>query len=150
MDYLITDVVTSPLELVSQYSEKLAYMPYTYFIGDHKQMFPHLKERIIVSDKSQQHCNLLDNVAVINATDISPLIQNTGIKEVVEIVKTSQPMEISLKVAELPTKNPIETMIASGQIQTSVNGLVLQNGELAIVLKLLIAKQSIYLSDCYN
>lgn len=36
MDYLITDEVTSPVELASQYSEKLAYMPHTYFIGDHK------------------------------------------------------------------------------------------------------------------
>lgn len=43
MDYIVTDAVTSPLELAAQYSEKLAYMPYTYFIGDHKQMFPHLK-----------------------------------------------------------------------------------------------------------
>jgi protein O-GlcNAc transferase len=51
MDYLITDVVTSPLELASQYSEKLAYMPHTYFIGDHRQMFPHLKERVILTDK---------------------------------------------------------------------------------------------------
>lgn len=51
MDYIITDKVTSPLELASQYSEKLAYMPYTYFIGDHKQMFPHLKERLIVAEK---------------------------------------------------------------------------------------------------
>lgn len=51
MDYLITDAVTSPLELSHQYSEKLAFMPHTYFIGDHKQMFPHLKERLIVSDK---------------------------------------------------------------------------------------------------
>lgn len=51
MDYLITDAVTSPLHLAHQYIEKLAYMPFTYFIGDHKQMFPHLKERIIVADK---------------------------------------------------------------------------------------------------
>ena len=29
MDYIITDKQTSPLELASQYSEKLAYMPNT-------------------------------------------------------------------------------------------------------------------------
>ncbi len=51
MDYIITDKVTSPMELASQYSEKLAYMPHTYFIGDHKQMFPHLKERLVVAEK---------------------------------------------------------------------------------------------------
>lgn len=42
MDYIVTDKVTSPLELADQYSEKLAYMPHTFFVGDHKQMFPHL------------------------------------------------------------------------------------------------------------
>lgn len=45
MDYIITDAQTSPLRLASQYSEKIAYMPNTFFIGDHKQMFPHLKVR---------------------------------------------------------------------------------------------------------
>uniref|UniRef100_H2Y6P7 UDP-N-acetylglucosamine--peptide N-acetylglucosaminyltransferase 110 kDa subunit n=1 Tax=Ciona savignyi TaxID=51511 RepID=H2Y6P7_CIOSA len=46
MDYIITDMVTSPFELKDQYSEKLAYMPNTFFIGDHAQMFPHLKVRL--------------------------------------------------------------------------------------------------------
>ncbi|XP_075229585.1 O-linked N-acetylglucosamine (GlcNAc) transferase sxc isoform X2 [Lycorma delicatula] len=142
MDYLITDVVTSPLELASQYSEKLAFMPHTYFIGDHKQMFPHLKERLILTEKGSHDHNastmtkkeVPDNVAVINATDLSPIIEHTDVKEIKEVVahgpdtKTSRPVEISLKVAELPTTTPIETMIASGQIQTSVNGVVLQNG----------------------
>lgn len=120
MDYLVTDAVTSPVELASQYSEKLAYMPHTYFVGDHKQMFPHLQERLIVSDKIKSHNNMgsvADNVAVINATDLSPLVENTDIKEIKEIVRAARPVEISLKVAELPTTTPIETMIASGQVQ---------------------------------
>lgn len=133
MDYLITDVVTSPLELASQYSEKLAYMPHTYFIGDHRQMFPHLKERVILTDKSGAKKEVPDNVAVINATDLSPIMEHTQVKEIRELVApdykiSTRPVEISLKVAELPTTTPIETMIASGQIQTSVNGVVLQNG----------------------
>ena len=33
MDYIITDAQTSPLELAHQYSEKLAFMPNTFFIG---------------------------------------------------------------------------------------------------------------------
>lgn len=128
MDYLITDIVTSPMELYSQYSEKLAYMPNTYFVGDHKQMFPHLKERLIVSDRSNGGI-LADNVAIINATDLSPLVENTDVKEIKEIVQASlKPVEISLKIAELPTTTPIENMIASGQIQTSLNGVVVQNG----------------------
>lgn len=124
MDYIITDSVTSPLELAGQYSEKLAYMPYTYFIGDHKQMFPHLKERLILSDKTSGGI-IADNVAVINATDLSPLVESTDIKEIHEIITTN---EISHKVAELPTTTPIENMIASGQIHTSLNGIVVQNG----------------------
>ena len=46
MDYIVTDKVTSPLECAGQYSEKLAYMPHTFFVGDHKQMFPHLMEHL--------------------------------------------------------------------------------------------------------
>lgn len=44
MDYIVTDKYTSPLELAHLYSEKLAYMPHTFFVGDHAQMFPHLLE----------------------------------------------------------------------------------------------------------
>lgn len=103
-------------------------MPYTYFIGDHKQMFPHLKERLIVSDKSGNG-NLADNVAVINATDLSPLVENTDVKEIREVIIAQKSVEVSMKVAELPTTTPIETMIANHQIQTSIlNGVVLQNG----------------------
>lgn len=50
MDYIITDKQTSPLHLASQYSEQLAFMPHTFFIGDHQRMFPHLQERIIMAD----------------------------------------------------------------------------------------------------
>jgi hypothetical protein len=71
MDYIVTDSQTSSLRLASQYSEKLAYMPNTFFIGDHKQMFPHLSERIILKDhnnkiKTHENGHVADNVAVIN------------------------------------------------------------------------------------
>ncbi|XP_055387060.1 UDP-N-acetylglucosamine--peptide N-acetylglucosaminyltransferase 110 kDa subunit-like [Condylostylus longicornis] len=129
MDYIVTDAVTSPLELASQYSEKLAYMPFTYFIGDHKQMFPHLKERLIVTDRITGASNVVaDNVAVINATDLSPLVESTDVKEIKEVVLAQKPVEISLKVAELPTTTQIDAMISTGQVQTSVNGVVVQNG----------------------
>lgn len=42
MDYIVTDKFTSPIELAEHYSEKLAYMPHTFFVGDHRYMFPHL------------------------------------------------------------------------------------------------------------
>uniref|UniRef100_A0A336MKK1 protein O-GlcNAc transferase n=1 Tax=Culicoides sonorensis TaxID=179676 RepID=A0A336MKK1_CULSO len=126
MDYIITDAVTSPMNLAHQYSEKLAYMPNTYFIGDHKQMFPHLKERIIVQDKSSG--KIADNVAVINATDLSPLVENTEVKTIREVVHANRTVEIQHKVAELPTTTIIDTMISSGQLHTSLNGVLLQNG----------------------
>uniref|UniRef100_A0A915KZZ3 O-GlcNAc transferase C-terminal domain-containing protein n=1 Tax=Romanomermis culicivorax TaxID=13658 RepID=A0A915KZZ3_ROMCU len=53
MDYIITDSVTSPLEFCQAYSEKLAYMPHTFFIGDHANMFPHLTERAILKSKDK-------------------------------------------------------------------------------------------------
>jgi len=56
MDYLITDEVTSPLELASQYSEKLAYMPHTYFIGDHKYVnlfFIYLRVFFLIDDEDE-------------------------------------------------------------------------------------------------
>jgi protein O-GlcNAc transferase len=59
-----------------------------------------------------------DNVAVINATDLSPILENTQVKEIREIIssdltdtKQSRPVEISIKVAELPTTTPIEVSI---------------------------------------
>ena len=97
-------------------------------------MFPHLKERLILADKGKGN-KLADNVAVINATDLSPMIENTLVKEIKEVILPlsegtikTKPVEISMKVAELPTTTPIETMIASGQCQMSVNGVVVQNG----------------------
>lgn len=43
IDYLVTDRVTSPPELAHLYYEKLLWMPHSYFVNDHKQVFngPH-------------------------------------------------------------------------------------------------------------
>ncbi|CAL8078905.1 unnamed protein product [Orchesella dallaii] len=134
MDYIITDRTTSPLEFEEHYSEKFAYMPFTYFIGDHKQMFPHLTERVVLADRSSK--NVADNVAVINAPDLTPVLKHADVKEIREILQVtagldqavSAPVSVSLKVAELATTTQIETMIRSGQVQTTVNGLIVQNG----------------------
>lgn len=82
MDYIISDAVTSPLALAFQYSEKLAYMPDTFFIGDHKQMFPHMLEKAVVDDVTRlaQKEELCDNVSIVNATDLSPIIEKAEIK----------------------------------------------------------------------
>lgn len=125
MDYIVTDATTSPLSLAEQYSEKLAHMPETFFLGDHKQMFPHLIERVILSespsiiketivteDGSNRNVNRIlpppDNVSIVNATDLSPIIEKPEIKSICEVA--------------------VVDMISQGQIQTSVNGVVVQNG----------------------
>lgn len=160
MDYIITDKVTSPLELADQYSEKLAYMPDTFFVGDHKQMFPHLIERVIISDSSTcrklfdaefNNLNLNetipDNVSIVNATDLSPILEKAEVKKIKEITtvittelnkftssssnpmpSTTEQVEVVKNVVELPTTQPLHVMISSGQLQTSVNGIVVQNG----------------------
>ena len=58
-----------PNDLVLFFSEQLAYMPNTFFIGDHMRMFPHLQERIIMADPENMNGHVQDNVAVINAVN---------------------------------------------------------------------------------
>jgi protein O-GlcNAc transferase len=134
MDYIITDAQTSPLHLAEkQYSEKLAYLPYTFFIGDHQQMFPHLKERIILAHKGVTDDDKIpDNVAVINAVDKSVLLAKTEVKHVKQTGLAGQnrdkEVEIKVTVAQLPTTQAIDNMIQNGQVQTSVNGVTIQNG----------------------
>jgi len=74
MDYIMTDAMTSPLEptTADQYSEKLAYMPQTFFIGDHQQMFPHMQTKAILCTKDK--CIDRDNVLLVNGLDLSLLM----------------------------------------------------------------------------
>jgi len=127
MDYIITDKHTSPLSLASQYSEQLAFMPNTFFIGDHMQMFPHLKERIVMADNPEGAVK--ENVAVINAVDIDPLKDVANMTSVtLEGKHRDEQVTADVTVAELPTTMAITSMIANGQLQTSVNGVNIQNG----------------------
>lgn len=151
MDYIVTDKITSPIELASQYSEKLAFMPDTFFVGDHKNMFPHLIERVILTTEtnglkkhnhnySSSQSALVneappDNVAIVNATDLSPIMEKVEVKKVKEITVVStqslanfEKIEVVKKMVELPTTSAVSVMISTGQLSTSVNGIVVQNG----------------------
>jgi len=139
MDYLITDRITSPVKVALQYSEKLAYMPDTFFVGDHKNMFPHLKERVLIQiagGKNKLGEHMKDTVALINTTDLSPVIESAEvmtIKETVVKIKTSSstndtPVEVAVTVAQLTSSDPIDSMIKSGSANTTVNGMLVQNG----------------------
>ena len=68
MDYIVTDSFTSPLEYQKQYSEKLAFMPDTFFIGDHMQMFPHLMQKVVV--KQLEGEKFRDNNIVLNGVNL--------------------------------------------------------------------------------
>jgi len=83
MDYLITDEITSPLSLVSQYSEKLAFMPYTFFIGDHANMFPHMTEKAVIVESQQALENTqttVDNRSIVNGTNLKPILERSDVK----------------------------------------------------------------------
>ena len=46
-------------------------MPKTFFVGDHRQMFPHLKERLIItvaSSSLDKAGKVADNVALVNGS----------------------------------------------------------------------------------
>uniref|UniRef100_A0A914DGF5 protein O-GlcNAc transferase n=1 Tax=Acrobeloides nanus TaxID=290746 RepID=A0A914DGF5_9BILA len=135
MDYIVTDIVTSPIELAHAYSEKLAYLPHTFFIGDHAQMLKHLTERVILKEKNEGSAMEKDTVTVVNATDLGPLLAKAEVKEFIreaevphgperEIKKT----EVVVPVVEIPTTAPVKHMIGSGMIAASVEGVAVQNG----------------------
>ena len=81
MDYIITDKHTSPLDLADQYTEKLAYMPFTFFIGDHMNMFPHLSNKVILVGKDDyDENNVKENVFFLNGANLGPLLEKTVVK----------------------------------------------------------------------
>ncbi|VDK52763.1 unnamed protein product [Anisakis simplex] len=137
MDYIITDAITSPLELAYAYSEKLAYMPHTFFIGDHAQMLKHLTERVILKEKNDTSPMNKDTVTVVNSVNLEPLLSKADVKvkpyvreaEVShgpdrDMIKT----EVILPVIEVPTTEPLKQMIGSGMIAGNVEGVPVQNG----------------------
>ncbi|CAI4229118.1 unnamed protein product [Auanema sp. JU1783] len=134
MDYIITDAVTSPMRLAYAYTEKLAYMPHTFFIGDHAQMLKHLTERVIVKD--MQTATDKDTVTVLNSTNLEPLLSKVGVKSYVreaEVVcgpaKEKIKTEVVVPMVEVPTTEPLKQMIGSGMLATSVvEGVHVQNG----------------------
>lgn len=50
------------MEIAEQYSEKMAYMPHTFFIGDHANMFPHLKVCSVYVVCLGILCNVIGNL----------------------------------------------------------------------------------------
>jgi len=126
MDYIVTDRMTSPYYLADQYSEKLSYMPNTFFVGDHKQMFPHLKYKAILNNSEEETDPKLDNVAIINGVDISALTQNHVTKEFVLDKVFNE--EVTFPVLNKAVSTAILNMVQANQVQICVNGIVITNG----------------------
>ncbi|ESN92123.1 hypothetical protein HELRODRAFT_103978 [Helobdella robusta] len=135
MDYIVTDATTSPLENAEeQYSEKLAYMAKTFFIGDHRQMFKHMTKKAILTTKEKNETR--DNIMLVNAMDFTPLRALGTVKEVKQVCWSdkergsgdSSTPEVVTEVIELPTLEPILSMIENGQPQCTIDEVVIQNG----------------------
>ncbi|XP_064607672.1 UDP-N-acetylglucosamine--peptide N-acetylglucosaminyltransferase 110 kDa subunit-like [Liolophura sinensis] len=132
MDYIITDQVTSPSEYADQYSEKLAYMPNTFFIGDHWHMFSHMLNKVVIEEVSGTAVS--DNNCVVNGLDLEPLKNiATSIREMKQKPLKGDDVngpgeEVVTSVVTLPDNGTIQAMAQSAQTQANVNGVVLQNG----------------------
>ncbi|CAF1157112.1 unnamed protein product, partial [Didymodactylos carnosus] len=135
MDYIVTDDVTSPMSLSEQYTEKLAYMPYTFFIGDHKHMFVHMTEKVIVEDKNKKSDGA-DNRSIVNATDLKPILERSDVKKMAIRVsdggtnpKDGHIMkEVITPIVQLPLTTDVHHLLAQGHCEVSINGIVAQNG----------------------
>ncbi|XP_059833039.1 UDP-N-acetylglucosamine--peptide N-acetylglucosaminyltransferase 110 kDa subunit isoform X3 [Hypanus sabinus] len=133
MDYIITDKETSPLELAEQYSEKLAYMPNTFFIGDHANMFPHLKKKAVIDFKSNGH--IYDNRIVLNGIDLKAFLDSLPDVKVVKLKcpdggdNSDTNSALSMPVVPMNTAaEAIINMINQGQIQVTINNFTVSNG----------------------
>jgi len=123
MDYIITDKVTSPIDLKDQYCEKLAYMPNTFFIGDHAQMFPHLREKILVDVPASKE-NLTqgqlteDEVIVLNTTDVKELLDFFGDYRFIQhAVKDKEDKHVLTPIVPYSQKTlRIESMLKNSQM----------------------------------
>lgn len=122
MDYIITDSHTSPMHVHDQYSEKLAYMPHTFFVGDHKQMFPHLVQKCVLDLGGR----IADNVAVVNAINLSPLTKTHTAKHL--LLKNRFGDDVTLPVLDTAMSQAINALVQSGQSAAAVNGVTIYNG----------------------
>lgn len=116
MDYLITDEISSPLSTNLDFTEKFAYMPYTYFVGDHKQMFPHLKKVYNVKIMNQNSSD--KNVAVINCAENINLEDIFNVTETIETIDCDdlEPIKVSTRELNIPSY-VIETSIDPQKFQ---------------------------------
>nr|KAG5706214.1 hypothetical protein BaRGS_019541 [Batillaria attramentaria] len=136
MDYIVTDSVTSPLELADQYSEKLAYMRNTFFVGDHMQMFPHMLDRILVKIPDPHTGSIF--YWTFSGVDLEALkLLATSVEEKRQkalpgaaVVAGEPEQEVVTTVVELPADMvlALRTMVSTTQPHCTIGNIVVQNG----------------------
>ncbi|XP_050415397.2 UDP-N-acetylglucosamine--peptide N-acetylglucosaminyltransferase 110 kDa subunit [Patella vulgata] len=136
MDYLITDRITSPLALCDQNSEKQAFMKDTFFIGDHKNMFPHMIKKLIV--KSTDGI-IRDNNMLLNGVDLEPIRKLAVNIETIKVTclhgrtidgPNGEQAEVTTEIVELPPEVLLafESLVQENLAVTTVQDVTIQNG----------------------
>ncbi|OWR42776.1 UDP-N-acetylglucosamine--peptide N-acetylglucosaminyltransferase 110 kDa subunit-like [Danaus plexippus] len=127
IDYIISDEISSPLSMSDDFTEKFAYMPYTYFVGDHKEMFPHLKNRYSLRKYDERPIS--ENFAVINCADTINLNDYFEVKYNKQVLsyKNLEPIEVTEYEVDIPIY-AIESTISCKQEQVCVNNIFIDNG----------------------
>lgn len=126
MDYVITDKTSSPISTASDFTEKFAMMPYTYFVGDHKQMFPHLKNRYKVKIEDDHGLDL--NIAVINVSDHLNIANILNVTETIETIeyKNLDSIEVRSKEVNIPS-DVIESSLDPQKFWVSTRSYIYTN-----------------------
>ncbi|XP_039262737.2 UDP-N-acetylglucosamine--peptide N-acetylglucosaminyltransferase 110 kDa subunit-like isoform X2 [Styela clava] len=129
MDYIVTDEITSPEEVKMQYSEKLAYMPQTFFTGDHARMFPMMREKAVL-DTTNSTGLFGDNKFVINSDRLGDFLDSL---DGVGLLKAkAKDSEDEIAIPSVPANNEtivaIRNMIKTGQLSVKIGDMTIQNG----------------------
>ena len=126
IDYIITDKTTSPMHVSEQYSEKLAYMPNTFFIGDHSHMFPHLSTKVILDIPDVLHQDR-ENVCLINGAACKDLLVGHTSRQV-QMSPDGSEEPVIFPVLDQAISSHIQNLVQSSQTNVTINGFVIQNG----------------------
>ena len=51
------------------------------FVGDQANMFPHIREKLIIADESVPLKKVRDNKALVHGLDLSPLLEKSKVEE---------------------------------------------------------------------
>ncbi|KAK7503825.1 hypothetical protein BaRGS_00004948 [Batillaria attramentaria] len=127
MDYIVTDAITSPMELADQYSEKLAYMRDTFFIGDHQHMFPHMTERILLKITDAQTST--QYYWIFSGVDLDAEKTQKSLPGLRSDRQDGE-LETQTTVVELPPAmiQTLQAMVTSSQAQCTIGNVLVQNG----------------------